>query len=296
MLIGKEVEQIFLHYCRRRNVSSIWEKNKMIYRAKPSDGPVWITGASSGIGRAVTLELVRRGYRVAVTARRADALESLAAEAKGHIFVFPGDVTDRAKMAALAGEIEASLGPIALAFLNAGVYFPAERDSFSAELVAQTFEINVGGVVNALAPVLESMRRRRTGQIAITSSIAGYGGIPGSTAYCGTKAALINMAEALRLTVEDEGVTVQVVNPGFVETEMTAKNDVFKMPFLMRVDQAAKRICDGFERGGFEITFPRRLAWFAKAMHLLPYPLYLPASKRVMGGAQKTKLSATKSG
>ncbi|WP_020176196.1 SDR family NAD(P)-dependent oxidoreductase [Methyloferula stellata] len=259
----------------------------MVYRAKPSDGLAWITGASSGIGRAAAQELVRRGYRVAVTARRAEALASLAASTPGHIFVFQGDVTDRAAMAALVAEIEASLGPIALAFLNAGVYFPAERDGFSAEVIAETFEINVGGVVNTLAPVLEAMRKRQSGQIAITSSIAGYGGIPGSLAYGGTKAALINMAEALRITVDDDGVAVQVVNPGFVQTEMNAHNDFFEMPFLMTADEAAKRICDGFETGGFEITFPRRLAWFAKALCLLPYPLYLPVVKYVTRRAQK---------
>ncbi len=129
----------------------------MTYRAKPADGCAWITGASSGIGRAVALELVRRGYRVAVTARRAEALASLAASAEGRIFVFQGDVTDRAKMAALVAEIESALGPIALACLNAGTYFPAERDGFSPEVIAETFEINVGGVVNTLAPVLDAM-------------------------------------------------------------------------------------------------------------------------------------------
>jgi NADP-dependent 3-hydroxy acid dehydrogenase YdfG len=264
----------------------------MIYRAKPGDGLAWITGASSGIGHAVALELARRGYRVAVTARRAEALENLATSAPGQIFAFLGDVTDRAKMAALVAEIENSLGPIALAFLNAGIYLPAERDGFSVEIVWRTFEVNVGGTVNCLAPVVEAMRKRHAGQIAITSSIAGYGGIPGSLAYCGTKAALIKMAEALHLTVDDDGINVQVVNPGFVETEMTAHNDFFEMPFLMKVDEAAKRICEGFEHGGFEITFPRRLAWFAKALGLLPYPLYLPVVKRVTRRAQKAKLIA----
>jgi short-subunit dehydrogenase len=251
----------------------------MPYRATPADGLAWITGASSGIGRAVALELARRGYQVAATARRVDELDVLA-KADAKIHAFPGDVTDRNQMAALVPEIEARFGPIALAFLNAGLYLPAERRSFSPEIIAQTFDVNIGGTVNCLAPVLDAMRKRRKGHIAITSSLAGYSGIPGSLAYGASKAALISMAEALRLTVDDHGVNVQIVNPGFVATAMTAHNNFFEMPFLMTADAAAKRICDGFEQSGFEITFPRRLAWTFKAARFLPYALFLPLMKR----------------
>ena len=128
-------------------------------------------------------------------------------------------------MTRIAGEIEASHGQIALAFLNAGVYFIAERDRFSADLVRRTFEINVGGTVNCLDPVLATMQRRGKGQIALNASLAGYGGIEGSVAYGATKAALIYMAEALKLTYERAGLTIQIVSPGFVHTEMTAQND-----------------------------------------------------------------------
>jgi len=257
----------------------------MLYRAKLADGVAWVTGASSGIGRAVALELSRRGYRVAVTARRAAVLDELASRDK-NISVFPGDVTNRTEMGEIVTKIESTLGPISLAFLNAGLYLPQEREVFSPEIIARTFEVNVGGTVNCLAPVLEPMRQRRTGQIAITASLAGYGGIPGSLAYSATKAALISMAETLRLTLPDDGINVQVINPGFVETEMSAANGHFDMPFLMSAEAAAKRICAGLERGGFEIAFPRRLAWFAKAVRLLPYPLYLPMVKRITRRAQ----------
>ncbi len=154
----------------------------MIYRATPKGGLVWITGASSGIGRAVALELVRRGYRVAVTARRIEALNELAS-LSDNIHVFPGDVTDREKMAAIVAKIEFMLGPVALAFLNAGLYLPAERKALSLDVIQQTFDVNIGGTLNCLVPMLEAMRKRRAGQIVITSSLAGYGGIPGSMAY-----------------------------------------------------------------------------------------------------------------
>jgi NAD(P)-dependent dehydrogenase (short-subunit alcohol dehydrogenase family) len=258
----------------------------MRYRAKPADGIVWITGASSGIGYAVALELANRGFEVAVTARRAAALAHLTA-AHPRISAFPGDVTQRDKMAALVTEIETTKAPIALAFLNAGVSLTKEREGFYPDLIDTTFDVNFGGTVNCLAPLLAAMRQRRAGQIAITSSIAGYGGIPGSLAYCASKAALISMAQTLRMTEAEVGITVQVVNPGFVVTEMTKANDYFDMPFLMSAEAAAKRICDGFEHGGFEISFPRRLAWFAKALSLLPYPLFFPAVLRVTRRARK---------
>jgi NADP-dependent 3-hydroxy acid dehydrogenase YdfG len=140
-----------------------------MYRAHPNDGIAWVTGASSGIGRAVALELAQRGFEVAATARRAAELEALAEESH-NIFSFPGDTTDCAAMSAMVSGIEAAHGPIALAFLNAGVAFIAERDGFSAGLVWRTFEINVGGTVNCLDPVLAAMKRRGKGHIALTSS------------------------------------------------------------------------------------------------------------------------------
>jgi short-subunit dehydrogenase len=257
-----------------------------MFRATPDAGIAWITGASSGIGRAVALELARRGFRVAITARRADALAALAAD-NPRIHAFPGDVTDRARMAALPGEIEAALGPIALAVLNAGVYDPSERKGFDAAVVHRTLETNLGGTVNCLAPALAAMGARGRGQIALTASLAGYGGIPGSLAYGASKAAMIYMAETLKLSEQHRGLTVQVINPGFVATNMTSANTDYKMPFMMEVDEAARRICDGFARGGFEIIFPRRLAWTFKLARLLPYAVYFAlmdrATRRVQG-------------
>jgi NAD(P)-dependent dehydrogenase (short-subunit alcohol dehydrogenase family) len=258
-----------------------------MYRAHPKDGIAWVTGASSGIGRAVALELGRRGYKVAATARRAAELDGLSAESQ-NILSFPGDITDRSGMTRLVGEIEACHGQIVLAFLNAGVYFIAERDKFSADVVWRTFEINVGGTVNCLDPVLATMEQRGSGHIALNASLAGYGGIEGSLAYGSTKAALIYMAEALKLTYERAGLTIQIVNPGFVHSEMTAQND-FKMPFIMDADRAAKIICDGFEKGGFEITFPRHLAYLFKAVCLLPYSLYFAQMRRSTERARRRR-------
>ena len=243
------------------------------YRAAPADGIALVTGASSGIGRATTLELVRRGYRVAVTARRAEALETLAAAAPEQIFAFPGDVTNGSEMGGIVFRIEKELGPIALAFLNAGVFFPAERIGFDAAVIAHTHAVNIGGTVNCLAPVLGAMLTRGRGQIAINASLAGYNGLPGGLAYGSSKAALIHMAESLRLTYGERGLTFQVLCHGFVRTAMTDQEKEFAMPLRIEPEAAAKIICNGFERGGFEIAFPWQLATLSKFLKFLPYPL-----------------------
>ena len=242
--------------------------------AKPGDGIVWITGASAGLGRALALRLADAGFKVAVTARRAAALESLAAQAKGAIVSYPGDVTDAARITAIVEAIERDQGPIALAILNAGVYHLRERARFDSDLVWHTVETNLGGTVRCLDPLLAAMLPRGRGQIAIVASLAGYGGIPGSIAYGAAKAAMINMAEGLRLTYAAKGLTIQVINPGFIATAMTAPND-YPMPFLMSVETAAERIAAGLARARFEIAFPKRLAWPTKAAGVLPYGVWL---------------------
>ena len=245
---------------------------------RPEDGSVWITGASGGIGRALSLELVRRGWTVHATARSAEKLEALAQAAgagPGRVIPRPADVTDPEAMVRLVAEIEAE-GPLALAILNAGVYLPMRAQEFEAAKARKTFDVNLGGVVNALDPAMKAMIARGSGHLAITASVAGFGGLPQAAAYSATKAGLIAMAESLALDLMDLGVRISVINPGFVDTEATAVND-FEMPFLMQPQEAATRIADGLARPGFEITFPRRFAWFLRILNRLPNQLYFRA-------------------
>jgi len=257
----------------------------MTYRANPADGVAWITGASSGIGRGAALELARRGYRVYATARRRDELEALSAEAvglKGSVVSAPGDVTDRDQMAELVAGIERDR-PIALALLNAGGNFWDAPGDMGGDGFAKTMALNLQGVVNGLNPVFSVMRERRRGQIAIVASVAGYCGLPNSGAYGPSKAAVIPLAEGMKFAADPLNVTIQVVNPGYVKTPLSARND-FPMPFLMECDDACRRLCDGFERGGFEIRFPTRLALLIRLFSFLPYPLYFPLIRAVTRG------------
>lgn len=251
---------------------------------RPQDGLFWITGASSGIGRELALEAARRGWRVVATARRADELEALAqaCPAPHAIIPAPCDVTDGPAMEALVRRIEAEHGPIARAFLNAGLYLPVSIEPFEASKYHKSFAVNLGGVVNALGAIVPAMLARGKGQIAVNASVAGFSGLPTSAAYGATKAGLINMIESLKFDGDRRGILFQLVNPGFVETPATARNP-FPMPFLMKVDAAANRIADGMDTHRFEITFPRRFAYILKFLRILPYPLYYAIAKKAMG-------------
>lgn len=251
---------------------------------KPADGVAWITGASSGIGAAAALELAARGWQVAVSARRLEALEELAARGQGlpgRIVAHRGDVTDAAAMAAIVETIEHVHGPIALAFLNAGMSPPMPRGACDADAFAQAFAVNLLGVVKALEPLMPRMAGRGRGQIAVNGSLAGYRGLPLAPAYGASKAAVIHLCESLAFSCAGQGILLQLVSPGFVATPLVSGMGA-PMPFAMTPEEAARRIVDGFERGRFEIAFPHRLAWPAKAGRLLPFRLYAGLLRRLM--------------
>ena len=256
-----------------------------LYRANPKDGVAWITGASTGIGRQLALDLAGEGYLVAVTARDEERLVTLveeAAGAPGRIVPFLCDVTDEQGMEKTVAQIEKEAGPIVLAVFNAGNYYPTHGERLDAFNFVSTFSVNVFGVIFGLVPVADRMSRRGFGQIAIVGSVTAYFGLPAAAAYGGTKAALNSIAQSLRFDFDKLNIRLQIINPGFIDTPLTAKNR-FKMPALMSVGEASRRMVEGFRKGGFEVTFPRRLTWTLKAMDYLPQELYYRIVRRVTG-------------
>jgi len=239
----------------------------------------WITGASSGIGRELALRLARDGAKVAASARRREELDKLAAELPGRIAAYPVDVVDADALARVCAEIEQANGPLDLAVFNAGTHEPVDVASFSPGPFQRLMAINYMGAVNGIAAVLPRFLERRAGHIAVVSSVAGYRGLPQAAAYGPTKAALINLCEALKPDLDPFGVRISVINPGFVRTPLTDLNP-FPMPFLMEADAAADRIVKGLARGAFEITFPRRFTWLVKLARILPYALYFPLIRK----------------
>ncbi len=233
---------------------------------------VWITGASSGIGAEVASQLAKAGVTVAISARKAELLDA-AARLQPHLKAYPLDVTDAVAVADTFSRIERELGPVDLVIAAAGTYAAVAPGSFTPQPFRTMYEVNYLGVIHVLAAVLPAFRARRSGHISWIASVAGYRGLPKAAAYGPTKAALINLAESLKPELARDGITVSVINPGFVRTPLTAQND-FEMPYLMDVKDAGAATIDGLQRGRFEVAYPRPFVRILKIGRILPYRLY----------------------
>lgn len=247
----------------------------------------WITGAGKGIGRALSMELARNGWIVAASARTEADLKSLENEADGvgwQIVPFPLDVTDHNATLATVRRIERAIGAVDLAVLNAGTHLPMRAGDFSVDPFRKLLEVNMLGAAHCLDAVLPGMRRRGSGQIAVVASLAGYRGLPTASAYGASKAALINMCEALKPELERDGIDLRLINPGFVRTPLTDRND-FPMPFLISAADAATCIRHGLEGRKFEIAFPGRFAFLMWLLRLLPDRLFFALSRRMIADA-----------
>ncbi len=244
---------------------------------------VWIIGASSGIGAALSTALLSRGARVALSARREDALSRLAQSAQtGRALIARVDVTSRESVEGAYARIKADWGGLDLMVLMAGNHQPMRAWDFDHIAARRLFEVNVFGPLNALGSVVPDLVARRDGAIAVVSSVAGYAGLPTSLIYGSTKAALINLAETLYLDLRPKGISVFLVCPGFVRTPLTDKNE-FKMPALISSEEAARHMVRGFELGDFEIHFPKRFTRFMKLLRILPHRLFFPIVHRITG-------------
>jgi short-subunit dehydrogenase len=230
----------------------------------------WVVGASSGIGAAVARELVSRGARVAISARREERLAEVSGEC---MLVVPADVTDVASMAAAAARVRGELGPIDLVILSAGYWKQMPATDWDTDSFNRHVQVNLVGMSNAISAVLPEMLARQSGVIAGIASVAGYRGLAGAEAYGATKAGQINLLEALRIRVAGTGVHITTVCPGFVRTDMTAGND-FPMPFIIDAAAAGRAICDGLERERTEIVFPARMALLMKAARYVPVRMW----------------------
>lgn len=244
----------------------------------------WVTGASSGIGRALVLALARRGVKVAGSARSQERLEAIAAS-NPLICAFPLDVTDRAAMRDAAAAIEMRLGPIDVAIFSAGIWHAVGTRDFDGAKIAEAMDVNYLGIVYGIEAVLPSMRQRGSGQLGLVSSVAGYRGLPSTAAYSPSKAAVISLAEALKPGLDRAGVAISIINPGYVATPMNEGSGE-PMPFIISAEDAAARIIAGLERRRFEIAFPWQMVALLKLVRMLPYPLFFWYVRNFLAGRQ----------
>ena len=252
---------------------------------------VWITGASSGLGKSLAQLMAQKGWQVAASARNEEellVLEDWSDPLKGQIHAYACDITDMASLEAVLARINSDLGPVEMAVLNAGTHMPVKAIEFRASAFRPLVEVNLMGAVNCIDVLLQDMVARGQGHIAVVSSVAGYRGLATSSAYGMTKAGLINMCEALKPELDRENIKIQVICPGFVRTPLTDKNN-FPMPFLMEPEAAAKAFYQGLMSRKFEVIFPWQMRLVMKTLRLLPNWLFFPIARKFIPDEEEAK-------
>lgn len=253
----------------------------MAQTTRPRQRTYWLIGASSGIGAAVVDHLVARGYRVAMSARRQAALDDRAGRDPGQLLALAADVTDPESLAGAYRLLCEHWGMPDSVILNAGDYEPMGLEGFDPAVFERLMRVNFLGAVNGIETVRRDFIERGQGEIVLTASVAGYRGLPYAAPYGASKAALINLAESLRPELARAGVAIRLINPGFVRTQLTDKND-FSMPGRIETDVAGRLIARGLAGRQFEILVPRGFGWVMKLLRLLPYRLYFAITRRML--------------
>ena len=242
---------------------------------------VWITGASSGIGKALAIKFANEGWQVAASARRKNLLEDLNNN-NSNIHSFPLDVKDESGTKKVFQDIVEKFKTVDICIFCTGIHDPESEKKLSNEKIREIMETNFFGTVNCIMAVNKFFRDKQSGHISIVSSVAGYRGLPAASAYCASKAALISLAESLYFDFKRFNVRVSVVNPGFIKTPMTDKNE-FPMPMIKSPEYAAEKMFIGLtKKNVFEIHFPMALTLIMKLLKIMPNWLYLLVARKLI--------------
>jgi short-subunit dehydrogenase len=237
---------------------------------------IWITGASTGIGKALAIKFAKNGWVVAASARREKLLKKLC-EINENIHSYPLDVTKIDNCKSIAQLIIKDLGKIDICVFGTGMHDPTSEKKFNLKKIREIMEVNYFGTMNCINSIYEYFSMKKSGQISIISSVAGYRGLPAAGAYCASKSALISFAESLYFDMIRKNVQVKVISPGFIKTPMTDQND-FPMPMIKSAEYAADKIYLGLlKKNGFEIHFPKVFTFLMKMIQILPNWLYFGA-------------------
>ena len=234
---------------------------------------IWITGASSGIGKALALKFAKENWLVAISARRKELLDELSQNE--NIFSFPLDVTDDQLVKTTFTNILSKFKTLDICVFCSGAYDPKLEKEINKEQIKKIMNINFFGVLNCIKTVEDYFKNKKEGHISIVSSVAAYRGLPNSSGYGPSKAALTNLTESLYFDFKKYNVRISLISPGFIKTPLTNKN-TFNMPFIKTAEFAANKIFYGLTKGNaFEIHFPKELTFILKFLRILPYRMYL---------------------
>ena len=242
---------------------------------------IWITGASSGIGRSLALKFANEGWVVAASARREDLLKELNS-VNQNIHSFPLDVTNIDQCKTVFKSIIEKFKDVEISVFGTGIHDPRSEKSFNLEKIREITEVNYFGTLNCINAVYDYYKNKESGQISIVSSVAGYRGLPAAGAYCASKSALSSFAESLYFEMKRRNVRVSLVCPGFIKTPMTDKND-FPMPMIKSPEFAAEQMFKGLTKSkGFEIHFPKSFTTIMKVLKVIPNGLYFKILEKGM--------------
>ena len=234
---------------------------------------IWITGASSGIGKALAEKFASKGWKVAISARREEILNEMANDE--NIFAYPLDVTNQEQIKDVFIKIIKDFGGIDLCVFSSGTYDPKLEQEININQNKFVMETNFFGVLHCIKSVEKYFKDKKEGHISIVSSIAAYRGLPNSSGYGPSKAALTNLTESLYFDFKKYNIRISLISPGFIKTPLTDKNE-FPMPFIKSPKFAADKIFNGLTKSkSFEIHFPKELTLLLKILRILPYKLYL---------------------
>ena len=234
---------------------------------------IWITGASSGIGKALAEKFAKENWKVAISARRENLLNDIAKT--DNISSFPLDVTDDNKVKEVFSKILKEFNSLNLCVFCSGAYDPKLEKEINKEQIRKIMDINFFGVLNCIKSVENYFKEKKAGHISVVSSVAAYRGLPNSSGYGPSKAALTNLTESLFFDFKKHNVRISLISPGFIKTPLTDQN-TFNMPFIKTPEFAAEKMYNGLTKNSaFEIHFPKELTVFLKILRILPYRMYL---------------------
>ena len=242
---------------------------------------IWITGGSSGIGKALAYKFANEGWQVALSARREELLNEIS-KSNNNIHSFPLDVLDVEKCKEVFNKIVSKFENIDIAVFSTGIHDPNSERKLNLESIRKIMETNFFGTMNSINSVYSYFKEKKSGHISIVSSVAGYRGLPIAGAYCASKSALISYAESLYFDMKRFNVRVSVINPGFIKTPMTDQNP-FPMPMIVSPEFAAEEMFKGLTKSkSFEIHFPKKFTFIMKILKIMPNWLYLKLIKKGM--------------